>query len=459
MSIAKLFLSCSAAVYWVSGGGYISVSGATAVFTDVTVTSMGTTAVITGTYIQPAVVNYYNFTIVESSGGYWESAVKSVSATNTVASYGEYESCSFNGDGGSSVLCTDIFRTVTRSGVETFTETFKGSTVPLTVMTVTAVPSSTGSGSVVTPTSSSNAATPTSSSNAVTPTSSSNAAMSSQQGSCWKMGLYVSMLSGLMTPQPRVHVHVKLPPSSNPPEPIHMETSSKLNTGQRSSTKQPFCLVGAVPTPTSTVTVYGTVASQFASISETPISGGIGTIDVSTLGVSTGSDGTETTYSIGEYLSVPDTPFTTQTITEGPTGQTETTTAFFPADVFTENCEMNSLDNAYSNNPFLVTLVESSGGFWASFSSFASGTGQAFYETCTFDANGGMSASCMEINYFATSSGSLRTTATSFEASKTPLVVLPVPTSSSNTAISTSQGPYWKMGLYVSMLCMVVLVV
>jgi len=191
------------------------------------------------------------------------------------------------------------------------------------------------------------------------------------------------------------------------------------------------------------VTVYGAVASQFASISETPISGGIGTIDVSTLGVSTGSDGTETTYSIGEYLSVPDTPFTTQTITEGPTGQTETTTAFFPADVFTEN----------------FTLVESSGGFWASFSSFASGTGQAFYETCTFDANGGMSASCMEINYFATSSGSLRTTATSFEASKTPLVVLPVPTSSSNTAISTSQGPYWKMGLYVSMLCMVVLVV
>jgi len=255
MSIAKLFLSCSA-VYWVSGvdglgvptqmptittsasfstvtfyqatqgvsapgeivvnsildigtnsadtettlsvGGYISAPGATAVFTDVTVTSMGTTAVVTGTYIQPAVVNYYNFTIVESSGGYWESAVKLISVTNSVASYGEYESCSFNGDGGSSVSCTDIIRTVTRSGVETFTKTFKGSTVPLTVMTVTAVPSRTSSGSVVTPTSSSNASTPTSSSNAVTPTSSSNAAMSSQQGSCWKMGLYVSMLS-LMT--------------------------------------------------------------------------------------------------------------------------------------------------------------------------------------------------------------------------------------------------------------------
>ncbi|KAE9399421.1 hypothetical protein BT96DRAFT_692134 [Gymnopus androsaceus JB14] len=198
---------------------------------------------------------------------------------------------------------------------------------------------------------------------------------------------------------------------------------------------------GAVPASASTVTVYEAVASQFASLSGTPVSSGTGELDVSILGVSTGSEGTETTYSIGEYISIP-TVTSVATLTK--TGQTETTTFLRPGLVFTEN----------------NTLVESSGGYWFSLglSTFASGTytRNGFYETCTFDANGGSSASCIEIDYFPTSSGTFQVTE-SFEASKTPLVILP--TSSSNAAISTWQGPYWEMGLYASMLCVFVLVV
>lgn len=133
-------------------------------------------------------------TIVESSGGFWESAVLLNSASNGVGSQGVYESCSFSAGG--SAFCTEIFQTSIGSRLTTVTETFEGITLPLTVMTVTAAPSSTGSGSVATPASSSNAATTTSSSNAATATSSSNAAMpSAQRGSLWKMtGLHVPIL-------------------------------------------------------------------------------------------------------------------------------------------------------------------------------------------------------------------------------------------------------------------------
>ncbi|KAE9394032.1 hypothetical protein BT96DRAFT_998860 [Gymnopus androsaceus JB14] len=195
--------------------------------------------------------------------------------------------------------------------------------------------------------------------------------------------------------------------------------------------------VGAVPAPALSVTFYDAFPTEFAptlTISATPVSGFTAENNISILGVSTGSKDTEITYSIRIYISIP---------VETVTALTDGATSPLPAEVIREN----------------YTLVESSGGFWASFSSFASGTRNGFHETCMFDANGGASAFCMEIIYSATSSGSLQTVTESFEASKTLLVVLPVPTSSSNTAISTSQGPYWKMGLYVSMFCVVVLVV
>lgn len=85
------------------------------------------------------------------------------------------------------------------------------------------------------------------------------------------------------------------------------------------------------------MTVYEAVASQFASLSGTPVSSGTGELDVSILGVSTGSEGTETTYSIGEYISIP-TVTSVATLTK--TGQTETTTFLRPGLVFTENSEM-----------------------------------------------------------------------------------------------------------------------
>ncbi|KAE9397954.1 hypothetical protein BT96DRAFT_921151 [Gymnopus androsaceus JB14] len=224
--------------------------------------------------------------------------------------------------------------------------------------------------------------------------------------------------------------------------------------------------VGAVPAPASILTLYDAVPTEMfpptltISATESTLSGFTQEIDVSTLGVSTGSEDTETTYSMGVYVSIPATTVTAAatTFTVPATTVTAAATTFsVPAMTETDGATTFSLPaNVFTNN---YTLVESSGGFQLSFSSYASGTGQGFYETCTFDANGGVSASCIEIDYLATSSGSLEASTSSFEAFKTPLVGLPVPTSSSNTAISTSQGSYWKMGYYASMFCVVVLVV
>lgn len=112
---------------------------------------------------------------------------------------------------------------------------------------------------------------------------------------------------------------------------------------------------------------------------------------------------------------------------------------------------------------FSDTLVESAGGYQASLSAFSSGsvTADGFYESCTFGANGGASASCMLIDYdYPTDSGPLMTaTVQGFEASKAPLVVLPTPTSSPNAAMSISQGSYEKRGLCVLIVCTVLILV
>ncbi|KAE9384651.1 hypothetical protein BT96DRAFT_1007853 [Gymnopus androsaceus JB14] len=173
--------------------------------------------------------------------------------------------------------------------------------------------------------------------------------------------------------------------------------------------------VGAVPAPTLTVTLYTAFPTEFIP-SHCPSA----VLQKRSIYVSNPA----TIMTFAATFSAPASTEMdgTTTISLPATTKTDEATNSIPAEVFTEN----------------YTLVESSGGFWFSFSSFASGTGNALYETCTFDANGGTSASCIEIDYIASSSGSLQTAATSFEASKTPLVVLPVPTSSSNTAISTS---------------------
>lgn len=111
---------------------------------------------------------------------------------------------------------------------------------------------------------------------------------------------------------------------------------------------------------------------------------------------------------------------------------------------------------------FLVTLVESSGGYLLSASASVSGNVimEGVYENCTFDANGGASAFCKKIDYIPTgSNGQLITTTQTFEASKIPFAVLTAtPTGSSNAAVSNSHGPYWKMGLYASIICVLLLV-
>lgn len=102
-----------------------------------------------------------------------------------------------------------------------------------------------------------------------------------------------------------------------------------------------------------------------------------------------------------------------------------------------------------------VTLVESSGGFWASFSAFASGTvtSDGSYETCTFDANGASSASCKLIEYVPTGSSGLATATVTLEASMVPLAVVnatATATSSSNAAMSISQVSIWRICLYAA---------
>lgn len=102
-----------------------------------------------------------------------------------------------------------------------------------------------------------------------------------------------------------------------------------------------------------------------------------------------------------------------------------------------------------------VTLVESSGGFWASFSAFASGTvtSDGSYETCTFDANGASSASCKLIEYVPTGSSGLATATVTLEASMVPLAVVnatATATSSSNAAMSIFQVSIWRICLYAA---------
>ncbi|KAE9399423.1 hypothetical protein BT96DRAFT_920207 [Gymnopus androsaceus JB14] len=199
--------------------------------------------------------------------------------------------------------------------------------------------------------------------------------------------------------------------------------------------------VGALPA-TATVTLFEATPTV-ESVSA--VSGATSEIDVSILGVSSGSAGTETTYSIGIYQSMP-----ANTATESGSLVTVVPTTVHGVAV-TQN----------------YTLVESSGGYWASFSAFASGTvtSDGIYQTCTFDANGGPSASCRYIEYVPTVSSGLATaTVSHLDASKVPLAVVTATsmgssTSSSNAAMSTSQGSYWKMGIYASFFCVLVVLI
>lgn len=101
------------------------------------------------------------------------------------------------------------------------------------------------------------------------------------------------------------------------------------------TTKFDTLSAGAIPAPTSTVTIY---AVPFGTGNPTPLVGGTHGVDVSVLGVSSGFAGTETTYSIGEYVSYPASTSVVVTITSG--SDTETTTVPVQNSiVYTENCE------------------------------------------------------------------------------------------------------------------------
>jgi len=187
-------------------------------------------------------------------------------------------------------------------------------------------------------------------------------------------------------------------------------------------------------------------------------------MDISVVGISSGSAGSETTYSEGEYFS--ENNVNTITITESQ-GQILTETVTTPFIVQTFN----------------ATIVESAGGAWftASASIGSNIIADGSYESCSFDSNGGTSVSCTELDFqpFTTVSGSgaQATTVTEVETFsqtwggyKTALTVLtevalPSRTGSGSTSTQTGSSnaagrmsnPYWGVGVFTSFFMALVL--
>jgi len=199
--------------------------------------------------------------------------------------------------------------------------------------------------------------------------------------------------------------------------------------------------VNAIPATTtsapSSFTLYGVgeiVAGEIA------LSGsGTTEFDVTVLGVSTDSAGTETTYSIGEYASLA--PVTmTATVPNGVGTVTETV----PADIDTQN----------------FTMVESSAGEWASFSAVvqASLNRPGLFQSCSFASDRTESPNCSEVDYVPTSgigtSPTLVAFTTTYEGIIIPLTVLAEPTTSStlNAANSNFRCSTWQMGGFIMFL-------
>ncbi|KAF9065939.1 hypothetical protein BDP27DRAFT_1331320 [Rhodocollybia butyracea] len=201
-------------------------------------------------------------------------------------------------------------------------------------------------------------------------------------------------------------------------------------------------LVDAIPAATTSapqpsVTLF--VGDSTSTSGDIVISGGTTEIDATVVGVSTGSAGTETTYSVGEYFSRPAT-----TIAVGGTSSGNTSGNFpFPSVVQTLN----------------YTLVESSAGGVLILSNSIG----VEVQSCSFASDGGPSANCVEVvteTIIETSPGATMTVSetlsTTFEATKFPITVLSVPTSTSSTsdAVKPRTGIRylnWCMGGFVFM--------
>ncbi|KAE9400844.1 hypothetical protein BT96DRAFT_630724 [Gymnopus androsaceus JB14] len=199
--------------------------------------------------------------------------------------------------------------------------------------------------------------------------------------------------------------------------------------------------VNAIPATTTAAppsfTLYGvgeTVAGEI-----TFSGSGTTEFDITVLGVSTDSAGTETTYSIGEYVSLVPASITA-TAPNGVGTVTETALA----DIETQN----------------LTMVESSAGEWASFSAVvqASLNRPGLFQSCSFASDRTESPNCSEVIYAPTSgigtSPTLVAFTTTFEGIIIPLTVLAEPTTSStlNAANSNFRCSTWQMGGFIMFL-------
>ncbi|KAF9065944.1 hypothetical protein BDP27DRAFT_1449987 [Rhodocollybia butyracea] len=176
-------------------------------------------------------------------------------------------------------------------------------------------------------------------------------------------------------------------------------------------------VVNAIPAattsaPQASVTLYVGDPSD-----ATIISGGTTQLDVTVVGVSTGSAGAETTYSIGEYLSLP-----------------ATTIRSLPllSEVQTQN----------------YTIVESSaGGFLTVSNSMVDEI-----QTCSYASDGGSSASCVVHETLLLGSIRTETISTTFKGTKAPLTVLTQPTSTSSTSDAAKpriRSSDWQKGGFI----------
>ncbi|KAF9065940.1 hypothetical protein BDP27DRAFT_1424327 [Rhodocollybia butyracea] len=163
------------------------------------------------------------------------------------------------------------------------------------------------------------------------------------------------------------------------------------------------------PAPQPSVTLYYVEASG-AEIA----SGGTTKLDITVVGVSTGSAGTETTYSFGEYLSLPATTIAIE-------GSSSNTVDVLPSQVVTQN----------------YTVVESSAGAFLSLSN------SMYVETqsCSYASDGGLSGSCVDVIVRTmplmgpkTTTVTFGTFSAMFEGTKVPFTVLAAPTSTSLTS-------------------------